>query len=196
VTAASRRAVFLDRDGTLLDNDGYLGDPAGVRLYPGVSAALREIGLRGWERIVVTNQSGVARGLFTEQDYRTVEAAFLEALEWEGGGAEAVYVCHHLPGASVAKWSVHCECRKPAPGLFLRAAKARGLDLAGSVSVGDMGRDIEAGRAAGVGKNLLVRTGKGRAEEPGLVGPAAPDAVLESIADLPAWLEEQFRGEE
>lgn len=189
MTPASLRAVFLDRDGTLLDNDDYLGDPAGVRLYPKVSAALREIGLLGWERIVVTNQSGVARGLFTEQDYRRVEAAFLEALEWEGGGAEAVYVCHHLPGAPVAKWAARCECRKPAPGLFLRAARERGIDLARSVSVGDMARDLEAGRAAGVGRNLLVRTGKGREEETSLVGAAAPDAVLDSVADLPAWLE-------
>ena len=88
----------------------------------------------------------------------------------------------------MAKWAARCDCRKPAPGLFLRAARERGIDLALSVSVGDMARDLEAGRAAGVGRNLLVRTGKGREEEKTLAGAAAPDAVLDSIAGLPSWL--------
>ena len=185
----TRRAVFLDRDGTLLDCDGYLGDPAGVRLLPGVGPALAAVAALGYERIVVSNQSGVARGLFTEREYLTVEAAFVAAVEEAGGGIEGVYVCQHLPGASLMKWSITCDCRKPEPGLLLRAARERGIDCARSISVGDMGRDVVAGRRAGVEASLLVRTGKGRAEEPGLDGLCAPDAVIDSVADLPAWLE-------
>ena len=186
-----RRAVFLDRDGTLLDNDGYLGDPAGVRLLPGAAAAPVRIGALGWERIVVSNQSGIARGLFSEADYWRVEKAFLEAVARGGGGIEASFACHHLPSAAVMKWDAACECRKPGPGMLLRAAKERGLDLARSVAVGDMERDLVAGRRAGVAATVLVRTGKGRAQEPGLSGLALPDTVLDSVADLPAWLEKR-----
>ena len=185
----NRRAVFFDRDGTLLDCDGYLGDPAGVRLLPGVGPALAAVAALGFERIVVSNQSGVARGLFTEHDYLAVEAAFVAAVEREGGGIEGVYVCHHLPGAAIIRWDAACDCRKPGPGLLLRAARERGIDCARSFSVGDMGRDVVAGRRAGVAASLLVRTGKGRSEEPVLSGLSAPDAVLGSVVDLPAWLE-------
>lgn len=190
---SGKRAVLLDRDGTILDQDGYLGDPAGVRLLPGAAAALKALAAAGWERIVVSNQSGVARGLFTVEQYARVEEAVRAALRGEGADLDAVYVCHHLPGAPDLRWSVACDCRKPRPGLLLRAAAERGIDLARSVLVGDAARDIEAGRAAGAAASVLVRTGKGRATERLLAGDAAPDAVLDSLADLPAWLAVRFR---
>ena len=190
----AKRAVLLDRDGTIIDQDGYLGDPAGVRLLPGAAAALKAVGAAGWERIVVSNQSGVARGLFTVEQYAKVEEAVRGALRREGADLEAVHVCHHLPGAPDLRWSLVCDCRKPKPGLLLRAAKERGLDLSRSVLVGAPARDIEAGRAAGVAACVLVRTGKGLATERLLTGTEAPDAVLDSLAALPAWLEARFPG--
>jgi D-glycero-D-manno-heptose 1,7-bisphosphate phosphatase len=184
-----RKAVFLDRDGTLVDCDGYLGDPAGVRLLPGAAEALGAIGRAGWLRIVVSNQSGVARGLFTEEQYRRVEGAVLAAVRAGGGDLDAVLVCHHLPGASDPRWAAVCECRKPRPGLLLRAAAERGIDLGASVMVGDALRDLEAGRAAGVGACVLVRTGKGGDTEPVARSLGLLDAAVHSVADLPAWLE-------
>jgi D-glycero-D-manno-heptose 1,7-bisphosphate phosphatase len=184
-----RKAVFLDRDGTLIEGDGYLGDPAGVRLLPGVAEALGKLGRAGWLRVVVSNQSGVARGLFSEEQYRAVEAAVLAAVRAAGGDIDAVFVCHHLPEAAVPRWALVCECRKPRPGLLLRAAAEKGIDLKASVMVGDALRDLEAGRAAGAGACVLVRTGKGRDTEPVAMSLGLADAAIHSVADLPAWLE-------
>ncbi len=183
-----RRAVLLDRDGTLLDQDGYLGDPAGVRLLPGAAAALAALGAAGWERVVVTNQSGVARGLFSGEQYRRVEDAVLAAVRAAGGDLEGTFACFHLPAGTVPAFAVACDCRKPAPGLLLRAARERGLDLAGSVAVGDAPRDLEAARAAGCGLAVLVRTGKGRAAEAEVRDRGLADAVLDDLAALPPWL--------
>ncbi len=182
------RAVFLDRDGTLLDQDGYLGDPAGVRLLPGAAAALAALGRAGWLRVVVTNQSGPARGMFPGERIRAVETAVLAAVRAAGGDLDATYTCLHLPGAPVALYDIECECRKPRPGLLLRAAAERGIDLASSVAAGDDLRDLEAGRAAGVRASVLVRTGKGRSVERKAREAGLADAVLATIADLPAWL--------
>ena len=188
MTAPARRAVFLDRDGTLLATDDHLGDPGLVALVPGAAAALKALGDAGWARIVVSNQSGVARRLFTEEQYRLVEAAFLGAIRAAGGDLEAILVCHHLPEAADTRWAKDCDCRKPRPGMILRAAAEHGVDLRRSVLVGDALRDLDAGRNAGVGACVLVRTGKGRASEGMALGMGLADAVLDSVADLPARL--------
>lgn len=185
---APRRAVFLDRDGTILDQDGYLGDPAGVRLMPGAADALAALGEAGWLRLVVTNQSGLARGLFTAVDYAAVEASVLAAVRRAGADLEGTWTCPHLPDGSVPGYAVPCDCRKPAPGLLLRAAAERSVDLAASVMVGDSPRDLAAGRAAGCGRCVLVRTGKGAASEAEVKAAALADGVLDSLAALPAWL--------
>jgi len=189
VSAEGRRAVFLDRDGTLLATDQHLGDPGMVALVPGAAEALRALGGKGWLRVVVSNQSGVARRLFPEEQYRLVEEAFLAALRRAGGDLEAIYVCHHLPEAADTRWAKDCDCRKPRPGMILRASAEHGIDLRRSVMVGDALRDLDAGRNAGVGACVLVRTGKGRASEGMALGMKLADAVIESVADLPAWLE-------
>jgi len=188
VTGAPGRAVFLDRDGTLLATDQHLGDPGLVALVPGAAEALGTLGEMGWLRIVVSNQSGVARRLFTEEQYRLVEAAFLSTLRRGGGDLEQILVCHHLPEAADTRWAKDCDCRKPRPGMILRAAAEHGVDLARSVMVGDALRDLDAGRNAKVGACVLVRTGKGRASESMAVGMRLADAVIDSIADLPKWL--------
>ena len=144
-------AVFLDRDGTLMHDSGYVGDPANVRLFDGVAAALARLKERGFLTIVVTNQSGIARGYFTEADFHAVQARFEELAG--PGLIDAVYFCaEHPDNAS--------ERRKPGSGMLLEAARDFGIDLASSWMVGDRSGDIEAGRRAGA-RGILVRTGEG-----------------------------------
>lgn len=189
MTGAPRRAVLLDRDGTLLATDDYLGDPARVELVPGAAAALGRLSEAGWISVVVSNQSGVARGLFTEGDYTRVERAVEGAVRAGGGALAGSYACFHLPEGTVRRWAKGCDCRKPKPGLLLRAARDLGLDLARSICVGDAPRDLEAGRAARVGACVLVRTGKGRASEAAVAAAGLADGVIDSLADLPEWVE-------
>ena len=185
--------MFLDRDGTLLATDDFLGDPAGVVLVPGAGEALRRLGTIGYQRIVVSNQSGVARGLFTEEAYGRVEAAVLAAVRAADGEIEGSYACFHLPGAADPRYAKECDCRKPRPGLLVRAARERGVTLNRSVAVGDAVRDLEAGRAAGCGLCVLVRTGKGAASEPEAVARGLADGVVDSLTDLPGWLADRTR---
>jgi D-glycero-D-manno-heptose 1,7-bisphosphate phosphatase len=137
-----RRAAFLDRDGTLIEDRGYLADPVGVRLLPGAAESVATLADAGYEVVVVTNQSGVARGLFDETTLAAVNRRVADLLAAANPRARiaAFYCCPHLTG---------CDCRKPSPGLFLRAARERGLDLARSLAVGDSPRDVAAARAAG-----------------------------------------------
>jgi D-glycero-D-manno-heptose 1,7-bisphosphate phosphatase len=184
-----RPAVFLDRDGTLIEGEGYLGDPAGVRAIPGARDAVRLIEERGYLRIVVTNQSGVARGYFSDADYAAVAAATAHAV----GPFDAQYACFHLAEGSVAPWNVACDCRKPLPGLITRAAAEWDVDLARSVLVGDDLRDLHAAVAAGV-EPILVRTGKGARNEPllaesGLAGARVVDSLLDVARALPSACE-------
>jgi D-glycero-D-manno-heptose 1,7-bisphosphate phosphatase len=175
-----RRAVFLDRDGTLIEGEGYLGDPDGVRAIPGVQDALAELAAHGWLRIVVTNQSGVARGYFRADDYEAVAHRVDETV----GPLDAQYACFHLEEGSVAPWNVACGCRKPLPGLIERAAREHDVDLAQSILVGDDLRDLQAARAAGVDA-VLVRTGKGARNEPRLAAAGLGDVrVADSLVDV------------
>jgi D-glycero-D-manno-heptose 1,7-bisphosphate phosphatase len=143
-TAAGRRALFADRDGTLVFNEPYNADPSKVRLEPEVGPALRIWQAAGAAVVVVSNQSAVARGRCTETDVRATNQRLQELLREAGVHLDGVYYCPHHPDFGPA-----CACRKPAPGMLLQAAAELGLDLAGSVTVGDAERDLEAGRRAG-----------------------------------------------
>lgn len=159
----TRRAVFLDRDGTLIDEFGYLGDPDGVRLLPGAIHAVRRLNEAGWKAVVVTNQSGVARGLFDDAAVRAVHGR-LEALLAAGGAhLDLVLYCPHHPGHGTGALRTRCACRKPEPGLLRTAAERLGLDLPACWTIGDSERDLEAGRRAGLAGGVLVETGKGAA---------------------------------
>ncbi len=161
---SARAAVFLDRDGTLIYETGYLGDPAGLVLYPGAAAALAQLSAAGFALVVVTNQSGVARGLFGEQDVARVHARLRELCGAAGARLDLVLYCPHHPTAGLGRYKSDCDCRKPKPGMFLRAARALGLDLSHCHAVGDAVRDAVAARDAGVRGLFLVATGKGHAE--------------------------------
>ena len=149
----SRRAVFLDRDGTLNREVGYIGDPADLVLVAGVGEALRPLAAAGYALVVVSNQSAIGRGIFTAAQVDAVNARLAAFLAAEGVLLDGIFVCPHAPAAG-------CDCRKPQPGLFLQARDALDLDLAGSWMVGDNAKDVAAARAAGV-RPILVLTGWG-----------------------------------
>lgn len=160
--SAPRPAVFVDRDGTLIVDRDYLADPAGVKLIPGAVEALRALREAGYALVVVTNQSGIARGLYTLADYRAVAARLDALLAEAGAGVDGTWFCPHHP-------DVHgpCACRKPGTGMYREAAARLGLDLAASWYVGDKVTDVLPALELG-GQGVLVRTGYGREEEPAL----------------------------
>ena len=141
-------AVFLDRDGTIMEDCDYCSDPKDVRIFPGVPEALRRLKSRGFKLIVITNQSGIGRGLMTVEQYRAVEAEVLQRLDDLIG---ATYFCPDVPGQ-------HSSCRKPAPGMILQAKREHGIDLSRSFFIGDKEIDVECGRNAGV-RTIRVQTG-------------------------------------
>lgn len=144
-------AIFLDRDGTLMRDVDYCGDPEEVEIFPGAAAALRRLKRGGYKLIVITNQSGIGRGYFAENDYRLVEQEFLRQLG--AGLIDASYYCPDMPGKNSAR-------RKPAPGMVFEAERDHRLDLARSWFIGDKASDIECGRNAGA-RTILVQTGYG-----------------------------------
>ena len=148
---APTRAVFFDRDGTLMEEVYYCGDPAKVKVYPGVPEALRKLKEAGFRTFVVTNQSGIGRGLITEAQYQSVEAELLRQIGEEL--LDATYFCPDVPGVRSAR-------RKPEPGMLLEAAADFHIDLAKSYMIGDKSADIECGRRAGA-RTVLVLTGYG-----------------------------------
>ncbi len=148
---SGKPAVFLDRDGTLMEDAHYCGDTALVRVYPGVSEALRKIKEAGYLAIVVTNQSGIGRGLITEAQYHAVQNEMLRQIG--PGLIYASYFCPDVPGTPGSR-------RKPSPSMVLEAAEAHGIQLERSFFIGDKADDVECGRRAGV-RTIRVLTGYG-----------------------------------
>lgn len=156
---AADRAVFLDRDGVINVDRGYTHRVEDFQFIAGSVQALAMLQAAGWRLVVVTNQSGIARGLYSSDDYERFTAHMRAQLQAAGVHLDAVLHCPHLPDAAVAAYRKACDCRKPAAGMLLRAARELALDLPSSVIVGDRLLDVQAGRAAGVGRCLLVRSG-------------------------------------
>jgi len=142
-------AIFLDRDGVLVEDIDYLGSPSQIKMLPGVAQAIQSLRNR-FLLVVVTNQSGVARGRFTEENLLAVHTELVTRLWNEGAALDVLYYCPHLPGAEIAEYREKCECRKPGAGMLLKAATDWGIDLKHSFIVGDRASDMEAGRAVGV----------------------------------------------
>jgi D-glycero-D-manno-heptose 1,7-bisphosphate phosphatase len=169
MSSSGMPAVFLDKDGTLIENVPYNVDPALVRLVPDVGKALRLLAEAGFALVIVTNQSGVARGLFEVTALHELGATFGGIFDGEGVRLDGWYWCPHFPEGAVAEYAVACECRKPAPGLLINAARDLGIDLERSWLIGDILDDIEAGNRAGcrtvlldVGSETEWRTGAHR----------------------------------
>jgi D-glycero-D-manno-heptose 1,7-bisphosphate phosphatase len=177
-----RPAIFLDRDGTLTrESADWIVAPEQLELLPGAGQALRELERLGFLRIVVTNQSVVARGLLGEDGLARIHARLLELLAAEHASLDALYYCPHHESEGVGIYKRVCACRKPRPGLIERAAREHDVDLARSWVIGDALRDLEAGAALGV-RGILVASGKGATEQARLVESGRPPAVF--AADL------------
>ncbi|MBI3910097.1 MAG: HAD family hydrolase [Armatimonadetes bacterium] len=175
-SSGSRRAVFLDRDGVLTEDRGYLSDAADLRLLEGAAEALHCLRAAGWALVVVTNQSAVARGMLTEEGLAAIHARLQERLSASGARVDAIYYCPHHPEAAREDYRRDCPCRKPAPGMLLAAAADLNLDLSASWLVGDQERDIEAAQRAGVRGILLADPPPGRTAATAVV-PSLREAV-------------------
>lgn len=175
---SSQGAVFLDRDGTIIEDTGFVRRAEDVRLIPGAGEAIRQLKSAGWPVVIVTNQSGIARGVLTEADYRGV-ADRLEALLAEAGAMpDATYMCPHLP-----ELTGPCPCRKPGLLHYRMAADALQLDLSRSVWIGDRMTDLLPAKEVG-GRGILVRTGGGMLAEPAAM--AAGFAVADDLSSAAA----------
>src|SRR5829696_5662353 len=152
----SRPAIFLDKDGTLVQDVPYNVAPERVLLAPGADVALPRLARRGYQLVVISNQSGVARGYFDESALAGVERRIRELLDEIGVPLAGFYYCPHYAAGCVAEYSIDCDCRKPKPGLLLRAAMDLDLDLTASWMIGDILDDVEAGHAAGCRSILLL----------------------------------------
>jgi D-glycero-D-manno-heptose 1,7-bisphosphate phosphatase len=158
-----KRAVFLDRDGTINIEKDYLYQASDFEFIPGAPEAIRLLNQAGIMVVVVTNQSGVARGYYTEEDVLNLHSHIAKELEHSGAHVDAWLYCPHHPSGR-GSYALPCNCRKPLPGMLQEAAARYDIDLENSTMIGDKRADIEAGQAAG-GRTILVRTGYGSAEE-------------------------------
>lgn len=150
-----RKAVFFDRDGVLNVDKGYLSRVEDFEWIDGAKEAVAWLTKEGYDVVVVTNQSGVARGYYTEEDVRRLHDWMCRQIEEAGGKVTAVYYCPYLEGAPVKAYDKQSDWRKPAPGMILQAAADWDIDLASSVMIGDMPRDVECGERAGVPSYLF-----------------------------------------
>jgi D-glycero-D-manno-heptose 1,7-bisphosphate phosphatase len=158
-----RRAVFMDRDGTISEEVGYVNHPSRYRVFPYAAEAVRILNDAGWLAILVTNQAGVARGYFTEEMIGAVHGALEEELSGAGARLDAIYYCAHHPSVGEPPYRFDCDCRKPRPGLIHRAAADFEIDLKESWMIGDRYSDIELAHNAGV-RSAFVLSGYGRGE--------------------------------
>lgn len=177
----------MDRDGTLIEEAGYLNDIARLRLFPFSIDAVRQLNRGGFAVVVITNQSGIGRGIVPEAFVATVHGHIEDRLNAGGAEVTGFYYCPHHPEAVVEALRHTCDCRKPLPGLIRRAAAALDLDLTRSYTVGDRWQDVEAGRAAGT-RTVMVRTGYGTADEAATRAGLDADAVTDNLAAAAAWI--------
>lgn len=181
--------VFLDRDGTVCEEVGYVNHVTRCRLLPRSTEAIRLLNDAGHKVAIVTNQAGVARGYFDEAMIGRVHERLHTLLSQGGARVDGIYYCAHHPSAGDPPYRADCDCRKPRPGMILRAAREIGIDLGRSFIVGDSSRDVEAGAAAGV-QPVLVLTGYGRGEweHQRHRFRSSPVHVAEDLLDAVSWI--------
>jgi D-glycero-D-manno-heptose 1,7-bisphosphate phosphatase len=183
----TRPAVFFDRDGTLVEDVGYLQALDQLTLFPWTVDALRLLNRAGFAVVIVTNQSAVGRGLIDEAFVELVHGALGERLAAGGARLDGCYFCPHHPDAALEPYRQVCTCRKPAPGMVERACAELAIDPAASFMVGDRWRDIACGHAAGL-RSILVRTGAGALEAAQPPDGARADAILSNAMEAVGWI--------
>jgi D-glycero-D-manno-heptose 1,7-bisphosphate phosphatase len=179
-----RPAIFMDRDGTLSHEVGYVNHPTRFRLYPWSVDAVRAVNKAGWLAVVVTNQAGVARGYFSESVFEEVQQRLREAVEAGGARFDALYACLHHPSVGSPLYRLDCDCRKPRPGMLRRAEAELGADLERSWVVGDRHGDLQLAWNVGA-RGALVKSGYGLGELTYLAPtwPRPPDLVAENLLE-------------
>jgi D-glycero-D-manno-heptose 1,7-bisphosphate phosphatase len=179
----SSAAIFIDRDGTLNEDIGYVSTPDELVLYPWAAEAVRLVNEFGLLSVVITNQSGIARGMYTEETLGSIHLRMIEQLEGQGARIDAVYYCPHHPEVGDVRYRIACDCRKPRIGMLDRAARDHNIDLARSYVIGDKASDINLARNAGA-RSALVLTGYGREtlSHPDR-WPCAPEIISENLLD-------------
>jgi D-glycero-D-manno-heptose 1,7-bisphosphate phosphatase len=182
-----RPAVFLDRDGTLIEEAGYLDRLERLVFYPYSVDAVRLLNRADLALVIVTNQAGVARGIFREAFVDEAHRHVAMKLEQGGARVDGFYYCPHHPEATVERYRQSCDCRKPQPGMLRRAADELQLDLGRSFVVGDRWHDLQAGAAVGA-RGILVRTGYGRTEESAPKAGLAPAAIVDNLIEAASWI--------
>jgi len=182
-------AVFLDRDGTINEEVGYLDREDKLKILPAAFEAVRLVNQNGFKAVVVSNQSGIARGLFTEDFVRTINNRIAAAMVEKGAVIDRFYYCPHHPSEGLDPYRKICNCRKPEPGLLLQAAADLNLDLSGSYMIGDHLRDIETARRAGA-KGILVMTGHGpdQLQSAEITSANRPDDIAPDILEAVRWI--------
>lgn len=180
----TRRAVFIDRDGTISEEVGYINHPSRFRLFPYAASAIKLLNDRGWLAVIITNQAGVARGYFSETMIQTVHGNLQQNLRDNGAHVDAIYYCAHHPSVGEPPYRQDCDCRKPKPGLVNRAASELDIALGQSWMVGDRYSDIELARNAGVHAALVLSGyGRGEWESQSASWKYQPDLVSENLLE-------------
>jgi D-glycero-D-manno-heptose 1,7-bisphosphate phosphatase len=187
VSRTFERAVFLDRDGTIIEEVGYLDRPERVEFFPFTIDAVRVLNRAGLAVVMVSNQSGIARGFFSEAVADAVHARMAKMLAAGGARIDAYYYCPHHPDGTVDGLAIVCECRKPKRALVDRAAAEFGIDPQRSFVVGDRWLDVELARAVGA-KGILVRTGYGDVQERRPPPGVTADAVVDNLVAASSWI--------
>jgi D-glycero-D-manno-heptose 1,7-bisphosphate phosphatase len=176
-------AIFIDRDGTLNEDIGYVSSPEELTLYPRAAEAVRLINEAGFKAIVITNQSGIARGMYTEESLNAIHEKMIEELADSGAKLDGVYYCPHHPEIGNARYRMACDCRKPQTGMLDRAAREHNIDLSRSFVIGDKASDINLAHNAGA-RGALVLTGYGRETlNHQDRWPCAPEFVAETLLE-------------
>ncbi|MBI5400306.1 D-glycero-beta-D-manno-heptose 1,7-bisphosphate 7-phosphatase [Candidatus Saganbacteria bacterium] len=182
------KAVFLDRDGTIIEDVGYLNKPSEIKFISGSQEAIKKLKAAGYKVIVITNQAGVARGLITEDMLQTIDKVLHKWILNSGTHLDGLYYCPHHPEHGVYPYKQACECRKPHPGLILKAQKDFAIDLSRSFMVGDKASDIEAGQRAGL-KTVFVMTGRGEVAKADRK--TSPDHTANNLLQAAEWILKQ-----
>lgn len=183
----AKPAVFLDRDGTLIEERGYLDRLDLLSVFPWTADALRLLKRAGFDVVVITNQAAIGRGIIDEAFLGDVHALLDSRLTPAGAAPDAYYYCPHHPDAAVERYRTICRCRKPGPGMIEQACRDRGLDPARSFMVGDRWLDVAAGHAAGC-RSILVRTGHGAHEADEAPPGEHADAILDNLMEAVGWI--------
>ncbi|MEE8638244.1 MAG: D-glycero-beta-D-manno-heptose 1,7-bisphosphate 7-phosphatase [Candidatus Margulisiibacteriota bacterium] len=179
------KAVFLDRDGTIVEDVGYMNSPEQIQFIPGSIEAIKTLNEAGYKVVIISNQAGVARGLVTEDMLQTIDKVLHKGILNGGAHLDGIYYCPHHPEHGVYPYKQACECRKPHPGLIKRAYRDLDIDLSQSYMIGDKASDIQAGKGAGT-KTVFVTSGRGKEEKKKLK--EKPDHVADNLLEAVKWI--------